>query len=48
MEQFEKIAIIHENDPTKLITYKTSLLKNKEKYFVCSLVPGIPADNNGA
>jgi len=48
MGQFEKIAIIHENDPTKLITYKTSLLKNKEKYFVCILVPGIPADNNGA
>lgn len=39
MERFEEITIIHSDDPVKLITYKTTLLKNKEKYFVCILVP---------
>lgn len=45
---FEKITKIHKDDPKKLITYKESLWKYKDKYFVCILYPWIPADNNKA
>ena len=48
MKKFIKITKIHKNDPKKLITYKESLAKYKEKYFVCILIPWIPADNNKA
>ena len=48
MKKFVKINKIHKNDPKKLITYKESLIKYKEKYFVCILMPWIPADNNKA
>jgi hypothetical protein len=47
-KKFDKITTIHKNDPKKLITYKTTLAKYKEKYFVCILIPWIPADNNKA
>jgi hypothetical protein len=39
MNKFEKIIQIHKNDPKKLITYKNTLAKYKEKYFVCILIP---------
>lgn len=48
MKKFIKITKIHKNDPKKLITYKESLARYKEKYFVCILIPWIPADNNKA
>lgn len=48
MKKFDKITIIHKNDPKKLVTYKTTLAKYKEKYFVCILMPWIPSDNNKA
>ena len=48
MKRFDKITTIHKNDPKKLITYKNTLAKYKEKYFVCILIPWIPADNNKA
>jgi hypothetical protein len=48
MKKFIKITKIHKNDPKKLVTYKESLAKYKEKYFVCILIPWIPADNNKA
>lgn len=46
--KLEKIVEINENDPKKLITYKTTIAKYIDKYFVCILEPGIPADNNKA
>lgn len=48
MLELLKISKIHKNDPKKLITYKESLSKYAEKYFVCILIPWIPADNNKA
>jgi len=48
MKKFEKITQIHKNDPKKLVTYKNTLAKYKEKYFVCILIHWIPADNNKA
>ncbi len=48
MKKFNKIIAIHKNDPKKLVTYKTTLAKYSEKYFVCILIPWIPADNNKA
>jgi hypothetical protein len=39
MSEFIKIVKIHKNDPKKLITYKESLAKYSEKYFVCILIP---------
>jgi len=48
MKKFITITKIHKNDPKKLITYKESLARYKEKYFVCILIPWIPADNNKA
>ena len=43
-----KITKIHKNDPKKLVTYKKTITKYIEKYFVCILIPWIPADNNKA
>jgi len=37
-KKFDQITSIHKNDPKKLITYKTTLAKYKEKYFVCILI----------
>ena len=48
MEKFLKIAKVNKNDPKKLITYKETLARYCEKYFVCILMPWIPADNNKA
>jgi len=48
MKKFIQITKIHKNDPKKLITYKDTLARYKEKYFVCILIPWIPADNNKA
>ena len=42
------ITKVHKDDPQKLITYKNSLNRYSEKYFVCILKPWIPADNNKA
>jgi len=47
-KKFDKITTIHKNDPKKLVTYKKTLAKYKEKYFVCILIPWISADNNKA
>ncbi|MDP2090341.1 MAG: transposase [Candidatus Gracilibacteria bacterium] len=48
MKKFEKIVTINKNDPKKLVTYKNTLSKYREKYFVCILMTGIPSDNNKA
>jgi hypothetical protein len=48
MNKLVKITKIHKNDPKKLITYKVTLARYKEKYFVCIMIPWIPADNNKA
>lgn len=45
---FKKLSIIHQKDPKKLKTLKTSLQKNEDAYFVCMSWPGIPSDNNKA
>jgi hypothetical protein len=39
VKKLEKIYIHHKNDPKKLINYKNTLARYKEKYFVCILVP---------
>jgi transposase len=48
MNELKEITQIQPNDPQKLVTYKTTLWKYREKYFVCILHPWIPADNNAA
>ena len=48
IKEFDKITAIHKNDPKKLVTYKNTLAKYKEKYFVCILISWIPSDNNKA
>jgi transposase len=48
LKKFEKIIVVHKDDPKKLVSYKSTLAKYKEKYFVCILIPWIPADNNKA
>lgn len=48
IKYFIKISEINKSDPEKLKNIKKSLLKNKEKYFVCLTNEGIPADNNKA
>ncbi len=47
-ETFDKIVRSHYLDPTPLSKIKTSLFKNKEKYFTFYKYPGIPIDNNKA
>ena len=47
-KRLEVITKIHKDDPKKLITYKNSLNRYSDKYFVCILIPWIPADNNKA
>jgi len=51
-KEYEKrllqLAIVNKEDPEKLENIKTSLKKNKDKYFTCLTKPGIPADNNKA
>ena len=39
MKQLEILTLSHKDDPPKLITYKTTLWKYREKYFVCILHP---------
>jgi hypothetical protein len=39
LKEFLKITKIHKNDPKKLVTYKESLAKYCDKYFVCILYP---------
>jgi hypothetical protein len=46
--KLSKIIKIHKKDPKKLVTYKTTISKYIDKYFVCILIPWIPADNNKA
>jgi transposase len=48
MKEFIKISKDNTKDPEKLKNIKKSLLKNKEKYFVCLINKDIPADNNKA
>lgn len=48
LKKFNIITKIHPSDPKKLITYKNTLAKYREKYFVCIMEPWIPADNNKA
>lgn len=48
LKKFEELTKIHKDDPKKLVNYKNTLSKYKEKYFVCILIPWIPADNNKA
>jgi hypothetical protein len=46
--RFKKIAKPHSKDPPELATYKDSLRKNQEAYFVCLRYSSIPPDNNKA
>jgi len=48
LKEFDKIATPHPLDPAKLKTTKESLRKNKDSYFTCLMIPGIPSDNNKA
>ena len=48
MPKFEEILKPHENDPIKLRTIKNTLLKKKERYFICITEPNIPTTNNKA
>lgn len=48
IKKLETVLKIHTNDPKKLITYKKTMSKYIDKYFVCILVPWIPPDNNKA
>ena len=45
---FSQISESHSLDPTPLSKLKTSLRKNKQKYFTFLKHPGIPIDNNKA
>lgn len=45
---FDQISQRHNLDPTPLVRIKTSLRKNKDKYFTFLNHPGIPLDNNKA
>ena len=47
-DKLKKITKIHNDDPKKLITYKNSLERYSNKYFVCILKHWIPPDNNKA
>ena len=46
--KLSNIIKVHKEDPKKLVTYKTTIAKYIDKYFVCILIPWIPADNNKA
>ena len=50
--KFQNISLVmtehHSLDPTALSKIKTSLRKNKEKYFTFLYYPNIPMDNNKA
>lgn len=48
MKEFTEIAKVDKKDCKKLKSIKESLIKNKEKYFICLTNEGIPADNNKA
>lgn len=48
LKKLLKIAKVNRKDPQKLKTYKETLTKYADKYFVCILEPWIPADNNKA
>jgi len=48
IQRLKEIAVLTEQDPSKLKTIKQSLTQNADKYFTCLLQPGIPADNNKA
>ena len=48
MKEFIEISKVSKKDCKKLKNIKESLIKNKEKYFVCITNNGIPADNNKA
>lgn len=45
---FDTVSESHTLDPTPLTKLKTSLRRNKEKYFAFLTHPGIPIDNNKA
>ena len=45
---FSQISESHSLDPTPLSKLKTSLRKNKQKYFTFLKSPNIPIDNNKA
>ena len=45
---FNQISESHSLDPTPLVKLKTSLRKNKQKYFTFLNHPGMPIDNNKA
>ena len=46
IQAFQKIFVVHKQDPQKLKTYKETALKECEKYFTCLKYEGIPCDNN--
>jgi len=47
-KRFLKIAGPQAKDPAKITRIKDSLLKDRDHYFTCLTLPGIPADNNKA
>jgi hypothetical protein len=48
IQVYQKVFMVHKNDPQKLKTYKETALKECEKYFTCLEYKGIPCDNNKA
>lgn len=48
LKQLTKLAKLHPQDPSKLITIKHGFLKNKEKYFTCLDFKAVPTTNNKA
>ena len=48
MNKLKNILTIDKNDPIKLKTLKTTMLKKIDRYFVCITNKNIPMDNNKA
>ena len=48
MPELEKILKPNKNDPVKLRTFKETMFKKRERYFVCITEPNVPPDNNKA
>ena len=48
MERFDVVTAENKDDPPALEKIKERLRKQKERYFTCVAMPGIPPDNNKA
>ena len=48
ISRLEEILKPNKNDPTKLSTFKKTMLKKIDRYFICITKPNIPTTNNKA